>query len=157
MTGSKSVWETNTPLFYVLQVFGMCETTFPGCGITCVWECCCRVGYSITAWVPTSDPSCQEGQLTCRWTSSTWGYLAPCTQWAYGVVGNSQQPQYLLQVSSALLCSLYFLSSILCVSYRCAYLCSSRLSGALEGQKKLMELLELELQMIVSCYVGAGN
>lgn len=31
------------------------------------------------------------------------------------------------------------------------------LSGALEGQKKLMDLLELELQMIVSCYVGAGN
>lgn len=67
--------ETNTPLFYVLQVFGMCETTFPGCGTTCVWECCCRVGCSITARVPTSDPSCQEGQLTCRWASSTWGDL----------------------------------------------------------------------------------
>lgn len=71
--------------------------------------------------------------------------------------GHSQQPRYLLQVSSALLYSLYFLRSILCVSYRYAYLCSTCLSGALEGQKKLMDLLELELQMIVSCYVGAGN
>jgi hypothetical protein len=28
---------------------------------------------------------------------------------------------------------------------------------AFEGQKRESDLLELELQMVVSCYVGAGN
>lgn len=154
--------ETNTPLFYVLQVFGMCETTFPGCGTTCVWECCFRVGCSITARVPTSDPSCQEGQLTCRWASSTWGDLGSLhtedlrRHWEqhffFWPWGHPQQPQYLFQVSSAPLYSLYFLRITLCVSYRYAYMCSTCLSGALEEADG-----SVELQMVVSCYVGTGN
>lgn len=36
-------------------------------------------------------------------------------------------------------------------------LCIRHLSGALGGQKRALDPLKLELQMVVSCHVGAGN
>jgi hypothetical protein len=37
------------------------------------------------------------------------------------------------------------------------YLHITYVSGAFEGQKEISDTLELELQMVVSYYVGAGN
>lgn len=66
-------------------------------------------------------------------------------------LGSPSAAPYLLQVSSAPLYSLYFLRITLCVSYRYAHLCSTCLSGALEEADGSVEL---ELQMVVSCYSG---
>ena len=37
------------------------------------------------------------------------------------------------------------------------YVCASHVCSAHESQKRASGLLELELQMAVSCYMGAGN
>lgn len=36
-------------------------------------------------------------------------------------------------------------------------LCTTCLSGAYRGQKRASDLLGLQLQMVVSCHMGAGN
>lgn len=38
-----------------------------------------------------------------------------------------------------------------------AYVYTMYMPGACRGQKKLSDLLKLELQMVVGCHVGAGN
>lgn len=38
-----------------------------------------------------------------------------------------------------------------------AYVYTIYMPGACRGQKKLSDLLKLELQMVVGCQVGAGN
>ena len=43
-------------------------------------------------------------------------------------------------------------ASALCVS-----ICTVYMPGAGRGQKRALDLLELELQMVVNCYVDAGN
>lgn len=39
----------------------------------------------------------------------------------------------------------------------CMYTCAPQVSIALRGQEKVLGPLELDLQMVVSCHVGAGN
>lgn len=145
MTGSKSVWRQTLHCFMFCK-FLECVKQLSLAVELPVFGSAAVVGCSITAWVPTSDPSCQEGQLTCRWASSPW---SACTQWAYGgagtalllALGSPQQPQYLVQVSSAPLYSLYFLRITVCELSVCIFV-QHCLSGALEGQKKLMDLLD---------------
>ena len=40
---------------------------------------------------------------------------------------------------------------------RVFYLCSTSMPGTHRGQKTVLELLELELQLVVSCYVISRN
>ena len=55
----------------------------------------------------------------------------------------------------ALFLTIYFIlfTSILCVFTECR----SCITGAREAQEKALDHLELELQMVVSCLLGAGN
>jgi hypothetical protein len=54
--------------------------------------------------------------------------------------------------------SAYFCILCICV-FDCMYVCEpcAHLGPALGGQKRMSHFLELELQMVVSGHVGAGN
>ena len=49
----------------------------------------------------------------------------------------------------------FFLFCFFACRYVC--MCPMHMFGGLRGQKKAWDSLELELQMLVSCHVGAGN
>lgn len=42
-----------------------------------------------------------------------------------------------------------------CVVYMC--LCTTRVTGACRGQKRLLDVMELGIQTVVSYHTGAGN
>ena len=48
-----------------------------------------------------------------------------------------------------------FVCMHICVPHVC--LCATHMAGSLGGQKRALDPLELELQMVVSSQVGAGN
>lgn len=55
--------------------------------------------------------------------------------------------------------NLFHLFVCLCVGLFCLHvcLCTRIILGTTGGQKKVLDLLELEIQRVGSCHVGAGN
>lgn len=53
-------------------------------------------------------------------------------------------------------CFIFEFLKVLCVCFICMYVCTTCMPGALGGWK-VSDSVELELQMVVSCHVGAWN
>lgn len=45
----------------------------------------------------------------------------------------------------------------ICKCFACMYVCTPHLSGAQGGQNRASDILELELQMVVTYHMSSGN
>lgn len=63
-----------------------------------------------------------------------------------------------IEPSRTLFFQIYFLVCV-CVCVFCLHVCvcTMGMSDAHGGEQRALALLELDLQMVVSCHVGAGN